>query len=86
LITRLLYCIFVETKNIYNMEVKEQVRLQMIEMHIDLKIELYEQSINRLEGESKLYGEKEFPELIAINNKWIEKYKGFIELLNDLKK
>jgi len=68
------------------MEVKEQVRLQMIEMHIDLKIELYEQSINRLEGESKLYGEKEFPELIAINNKWIEKYKGFIELLNDLKK
>ena len=86
MITRLLYCIFVETKNIYNMEVKEQVRLQMIEMHIDLKIELYEQSINRLEGESKLYGEKEFPELIAINNKWIEKYKGFIELLNDLKK
>ncbi len=68
------------------MEVKEQVRLQMIEMHIDLKIELYEQSINRLEGESKLYGEKEFPDLIAINNKWIEKYKGFIELLNDLKK
>jgi len=68
------------------MELKEQVRLEMIEMKIEIKIEAYKESINRLEGESKLYGEQNFPELVAINDKWIEKYKGFIELLNDLKK
>jgi hypothetical protein len=68
------------------MEVKEMVRLQLIDMKIDINIEVYKASINRLKGENDLYTEKEFPDLVSINNKWIAKYEDRIELLTDLKK
>ena len=68
------------------MEVKEMVRLQLIDMKIDINIEVYKASINRLKGENDLYTEKEFPDLVAINNKWIAKYEDRIELLTELKK
>jgi hypothetical protein len=67
------------------MEVKEMVRLQLIDMKIDITVEAYRANIKRLEEENELYTEKEFPELVEINNKWIEKYQDRIELLNTLK-
>jgi hypothetical protein len=67
------------------MEVKEMVRLQLIDMKIDITVEAYKANIKRLKEENELYTEKEFPELVEINNKWIEKYQDRIELLNTLK-
>ena len=67
-------------------EAKEFIRLSMMETHIDLKLDLYKSTINRLQGENEIYGERNFPELIEINNKWIAKYEERIELLNEIKK
>lgn len=67
-------------------EAKEFIRLSMMETHIDLKLELYKSAINKLQGENEIYGERDFPELIEINNKWIAKYEERIELLNEIKK
>ena len=68
------------------MEVKEMVRLQMIQLKAEMTIEAYKCNINRLQGENELYTEKAFPELVAINNSWIEKYQDRIELLTNILK
>jgi hypothetical protein len=67
-------------------EAKEFIRLSMMDTHIDLKLDLYNATINKLQSENELYTERDFPELIEINNKWIAKYQERIELLNEIKK
>lgn len=65
-------------------KVKELVRLEMIKLKAEIKIEAYQLSINMLQSENVLHDD--LPDYLAINNKWIEKYQDRIEILTEILK
>ena len=62
------------------------------QLHINSLVELYWKLVTSIEEENTLRElcktsnefKKEFPDLVAINNKWIAKYEDRIELLTEL--
>ena len=65
------------------MEIKEQVRLHMIEVKIDMTLQANELQLERLTEELATENDEGAKEVLK---KWIAKYQDRIELLNSLKK